>query len=123
MWSPTIALCYLVKIFLWFVFVFYGRYNGRKCPSELYGCVVQFFQERCREEIIFTEAILRICFSSQKSPGNFHCGHEEETQCLASRNGKCLLRKFTSSCKLLEMIGKMSTWRPVESYRGIKLGN
>lgn len=70
-----------------------------------------------------TEAILGIWFDSQKSPVNFHCGHEEETQCLASRNGKYLLKKFTSSCKLLMMIQKMSSWSPEESYTGIKLGN
>lgn len=70
-----------------------------------------------------TEVILGICFDSQKSPVNFHCGHEEETQCLASRNGKYLLKKFTSSCKLLVIIQKMSSWSPEESYTAIKLDN
>lgn len=70
-----------------------------------------------------TEAILGICLNSQKSPVNFHCGHEEETQCLASRNGKYLLKKFNSSCKLLVMIQKTSSWRREESYTGITLGN
>lgn len=51
----TIVLCYLV-----FFYFFLSKET-----SELHGCVVQFFQDRCCEEIIFNEAILRIYFNSE----------------------------------------------------------
>lgn len=102
-------LYYLVKIFLCFFFKV-ATTEGKACLS----CMVALYNFS-KNGVVKKSSSLKPSSesaSTHRSPlAVAYCGHEEETPCLTSRNGKCSLKKFTSPCKLLEMIGK--TWRPL----------